>query len=261
MACFLGPIATRAPGSDVFSRSECDRDPVEHGPSQHLTSRGPGRNRTEKTRHFEGSGSQSDRENTSLRGVRVAIGPGKHVTSRGPDRNRTEKTRHFEGTGSQSDRENTSLPGAQVAIGPRKHVTLRGPGRTRTEKTRHFEEDPGDSKGGTTGFARKVHTRIVGVLFFNMKSIPSNSESPPGEPGVVPGGSWGAIGPRKHVTSRGPGRSRTEKTRHFEGSGSQSDRGNTSLRGVRVAIGPRKHVTSNGLGRNRTEKTRHFEGS
>ena len=105
------------------------------------------------------------------------------MTSKGPELTRTEKTRHFEGTGSQSDRENTSLPGAQVAIGQRKHVTLRGPGRARTEKTRHFEEDPGDSKGWTTGFARKVHTRIVGLLFFNMKSIPSNSESPPGEPG------------------------------------------------------------------------------
>ena len=161
---------------------------------------------------------------------------------------------------SQSDRENASLPGVRVAIGSRKHVTLRGPGRTRTEKTCHCEEDPGDSKGGTTGFARKVHTRIVGLLFFNMKSIPSNSESPPGEPGDLPGGSWGAIGPRKYDTSRCPDRNRTEKTRHFEGSGSQSDRENTSLRGVRVAIGRRKRITSRGPGRNRTEKTRHFEG-
>ena len=29
-------------------------------------------------------------------------------------------------------------------------------GGHRTEKTRHFEGDPGVSKGGTTGFARKV---------------------------------------------------------------------------------------------------------
>ena len=58
--------------------------------------------------------------------------------------------------GSQSGRENTSLRGARVAIGPRKHVTSKGPGCNRTEKTRHFEEDPGGSKGGTTGFARKV---------------------------------------------------------------------------------------------------------
>ena len=79
--------------------------------------------RTEKIRHFEGSGSQSDRgnaslrgggpqpdrENTSLRGVRDTVGTGKHVTPRGPGRNRTEKTRHSERPGSQSGRENTSL--------------------------------------------------------------------------------------------------------------------------------------------------------
>ena len=162
--------------------------PLAIGPRKHVTSRGPGRARTEKTRHFEGSGSQSDRENTSLRGVRVAIGPRKHATSRGPGRNWAEKTHHFEGTGSRSDRGSTSLRGAQVAIGLIKHVTSRDPGRTRAEKTRHFEEDPGDSKGGTTGFARKVHNRIVGLLFFNRKSIPSNSEPPPGEPGDLPGG-------------------------------------------------------------------------
>ena len=109
--------------------------------------------RTEKIQHFEGSGSQSDRGNTSLRGGRAATGPRKHVTPRGSGHNRDEKTRHFEGSGSQSDRENASFRGARVAIGPRKHVTSRGraaigpikhvtwrgPGRSRTDKIRHSE--------------------------------------------------------------------------------------------------------------------------
>ena len=133
----------------------------------------------------------------SLRGVRVAIGPRKHVTSKGPGRTRTEKTCHFEGYRSQLDRGNTSL--------------RRDPGRI--------------------SYKENTSLRIVRV----------------------------AIGPRKHVTSRGPGRNWTEKTHHFEGSGSQSDRENTSHRGVRVAIGPRKHVTSRGPGRNWTDRTRHFE--
>ena len=86
----------------------------------------PRASRTEKTRHFEGSaGSQSDRENTSLPRVRVAIGPRKHVTSRDPGRNRTEKTRHFQGSGLPSDRENTSHRGTRVGTGLRKHVTSR----------------------------------------------------------------------------------------------------------------------------------------
>jgi len=232
----------------VFSRVSCD----------------PSRQNSQHYRESEapwGPGSHSDREIMSLRGVRVAIGSRKHITSRGPGRNWTEKTRHFEGTESQSDGENTSLRGAQVAIGPRKHVTSRDPGRHRTEKTRHFEEDPGGSKGGTTGFTRKVQNRIVGLLFFNTNSIPSNSEPPPVKSGDLQGGAWGAMGLRKYNTSRGPDRNRTEKTRHFEGSGSRSDRENTSLRGVRVAIRLRKHVTSNSPGRNRTEKTRHFMGS
>ena len=58
------------------------------GPRTHVTSRGPGRTRTEKTCHLEGSGG----------------------------RNRIEKTHHFEGSGSQFDRENTSLRGVRVAI-------------------------------------------------------------------------------------------------------------------------------------------------
>ena len=131
------------------------------GRGKHVTSRGPGRNRAEKTGHFEGAGSPSDPENATLGGARVAIGPRKHVIPRGPGRNRTEKTRHFEGPGSQSDRENTSLRGVRVAIGPRKHVTRRGPGRNRTEKTQ---------------------------------------------------------------TWRGPDHNQIEKTRHFEGTGSQSGR-------------------------------------
>ena len=43
-------------------------------------------NRAENTHHFKGSESQSGRENTSPRGVRVAIGPKKHITTRGPGR-------------------------------------------------------------------------------------------------------------------------------------------------------------------------------
>ena len=41
-------------------------------------------NRTEGTRRSEGSWSQSDRENTSLRGARVAVGTRRHITSKGP---------------------------------------------------------------------------------------------------------------------------------------------------------------------------------
>ena len=41
-------------------------------------------NRTEGTRRSEGSGSQSDRANTSLRGARVAVGTRRHITSEGP---------------------------------------------------------------------------------------------------------------------------------------------------------------------------------
>ena len=70
-----------------------------------------------------------------------------------------------------------------------------------------------------------------------------------------------AMGPRKHVTPGGPGRSRAEKTRHSERPGTQSGRGNMTPRRARVAIGPRKHVTSRGPGRNRAEKTHHSEGS
>ena len=118
------------------------------GPRKYDTSRCPDRNRTEKTRHFEGSGSQSDRENASLRGIRVAIGSRKHVTLRGPGRTRTEKTRHVEGgPGGLSDPENTSLPGAEVAIGRRKHVTSRDPGRARAEKTSR-DQGLGAPKGG-----------------------------------------------------------------------------------------------------------------
>ena len=95
--------------------------------------------RTEKIQHFEGSGSQSDRGNTSLRGGRAATGPRKHVTPRGSGRNRDEKTCHVEGSVSQSDRANTSFRRVRVAVGSRKHVTPRGPGRIRTDKTRHFE--------------------------------------------------------------------------------------------------------------------------
>ena len=84
------------------------------GPRKYSTSRGPGRNRTQETRHFGGAGPQPDRENTSLPGVRDTIGTRKHVTSRGPDRSRTEQTCHSEGPGSQSGRENTSLRG----VGP-----------------------------------------------------------------------------------------------------------------------------------------------
>ena len=86
-----------------------------------------------------GPGWLSDRENTALRGVRVAIGPRKHGTSAGPGRNRAEKTRHAQGFGTQSGRGNPSLRGVRAAIGPRKHVTSRGPGRNRTEKTSHSD--------------------------------------------------------------------------------------------------------------------------
>ena len=48
--------------------------------------------RIEKMQHFDGPGSQSDRENTSFRGGRAAAGPRKHVTQRGPGHNRAEKT-------------------------------------------------------------------------------------------------------------------------------------------------------------------------
>ena len=111
-----------------------------------MTSKGPGLNWTEETRHFEGPMSQSDRENTSRRGVRVTIGPRKHVTSKGPGLNWTEETCHFEGSGAHSDRENTSLRGDRVAIGPRKHLTSRIAGRHRTDKTRHIE-GPGSHSG------------------------------------------------------------------------------------------------------------------
>ena len=84
---------------------------------------------------------------------------------------------------------------------------------------------------------------------------------PPGGPGDLPGGPWVAIGPRKYSTSRGPGRNRTEKTRHFGGAGPQPDRENTSLRGVRDTVGTRKHVTSSVPGLNRTETSRHPERS
>ena len=79
------------------------------GPIKHVTARGPGCNRTETTRPFEGCGSQSDQENTSLGGARVAIGPRKHDTWRGRGRNQIEKTLHFEGTGSQSGRESPGI--------------------------------------------------------------------------------------------------------------------------------------------------------
>ena len=171
-------------------------------PPWHVASRGPGRNRTEKTRHFEGPGSQSDWKNTSLPGVRVALGPRKHATSTGPERNRTDKTRHFEGSRSQSDRENTAL--------------FWGPARIPTEKTRRS-----DGSGSQSG---RENTPLRGVR--------------------------DAIGPREHVTSRGPGCNRTERTRPFLGSGSHSDRENTSLRGDQVALGPRKHVTSTGPAHN-----------
>ena len=59
----------------------------------------------------------------------------------------------------------------------------------------------------------------------------------PDPPGTSLRGVRVAIGPGKHVTSRGPGRNR-----------------------ARVAIGPGKRVTSRGPGRNWTEKTRHLEG-
>ena len=89
-----------------------------------------------------------------------------------------EKTRHVEGPGSHPGREN-----------------IKGPG-------------PGNSKGGTTGFARKVQNRIVGLLFFNMGSIPSNSGSPPGEPGRLRQGdsfifARGSVGPGPLETFRG----------------------------------------------------------
>ena len=43
-------------------------------------------NRAESTHHFEGSESQSGRENMLLRGVTVAIGPRKYFTTRRPGR-------------------------------------------------------------------------------------------------------------------------------------------------------------------------------
>ena len=86
-----------------------------------------------------GPGRLSDRENTALRGARVAMGPRKHVTPGGPGRSRAEKTRHSEGSGTRSGRGNMTPRRARVAIGPRKHVTSRGPGRNRAEKTHHSE--------------------------------------------------------------------------------------------------------------------------
>ena len=192
------------------------------GPREHVTSRGFEKHSDPENTSPRGvRGRNRTGKNTSLRGVRVAIGPGKHVTSRGPSRNRAEKTRHFQGSGSLLDKENTSRRGVRVAIGPTKHVTSRGRGRHRTEKTRHIEgpgsrsgreniegPGPGGSKGGTTGFSRKVQSRIVGLLFFTMKSIPSNSESPPGEPGRLRRGdsfifARGSVGPGPLETFRG----------------------------------------------------------
>ena len=162
-------------------------DRVAIGPREHVTSRGPGRHRTGKY--------------TSLRGLRVALGLRKHVTSKGPGHNWTEKLRHFDGSGSQSDREGIHFT-SNFGAGRhrfRENTFLSSGVRGRRilifsirSKTRHFEEDPGYSKGGTTGFARKVQNRIVGLLIFNMKSIPSNSEPPPGEPGRSPRGVPGA---------------------------------------------------------------------
>ena len=101
--------------------------------------------RTEKIQHFEGSGSQSDRGNTSLRRGRVAIGPRKRYTWRGPGRNRTEKARHSEGPGSQSGRENTALRGVRVTIGLRKHGTSRPrrPGGPQKHAVYACQEPPG----------------------------------------------------------------------------------------------------------------------
>ena len=44
---------------------------LEIGPRGHVAPRGEGRNRTEKTRHYEGCGSRLGREDTSLRRARV----------------------------------------------------------------------------------------------------------------------------------------------------------------------------------------------
>ena len=63
-----------------------------------------------------------------------------------------------------------------------------------------------------------------------------------------PGWAWGS--PRGAL-----GGYRTERIQHFEGSGPQWGRGNTSLRGGRAAAGPRKHVTQRGPGHDRDEET------
>ena len=173
----------------------------------------------------------------TLRGLPVAIGPKKHVTSRGPDRNQTKKTRHFEGPGSQSNREDTTLRGVRAR--PKQQTRPRPWADLRIFTPHTFESD-------------------LRFSSFRRKYDPDPFPDPPG---TSLRGVRVAVRPRKHDPSRGPGRSRTEKTRHFEGSKSLLDRGHTSLRGVRVAIGPRKHATSRNPGRDRIEKTRHFEGS
>ena len=107
-----------------------------------------------QTRPFEVCGSQSDQENASLGGARVAIGPRKH-----------------------------RLGGARTTIRLRKHVTSRGPGHNRAEKTLHSEgpESQSDSKNtvhpGPGGPADRKNTQ-----FTRARSHPAASGGPPGRP-------------------------------------------------------------------------------
>ena len=142
-----------------------------------------------------GPGGLWNRENTTLRGVRIAIGPRKHVTSRGPGRNRTGKTRHFEGSGSQSDRGNTSLRFLFCAEPHRHnpHPIIHPP--TSLPRTRPTSPD---------------------------RSAPSVARGPQGTTSVAPCRQLDREGAHRSDT-RHPGG--TRKTRHFEGSGSQSDLG------------------------------------
>ena len=98
-----------------------------------------------------------------------------------------------------------------------------------------------------TIFIRKESDSNTRIETFRANPVVSSFQAPPGWAWGSPRGALGGY--------------RTDKIQHFEGSASQSHRGNTSLRGGRAATGPRKHVTPRGAGRNRDEKTRHFEVS
>ena len=152
--------------------------------------------------NFEGSlGIQhiGPRNCTSLRGVQMWSQSDRgdkqmlKLKMRGPGRTRTEI--------------NTSRRGDRFAIGPRfkQGIPSRGRGRHRTEKTRHLEGSGSRNWAEKTRHLRRVHGR-------NRASETRHSQ-----------GSRSHLGLRKHITPRGPGRDRIQKTCHFEGPRSPSD--------------------------------------